>query len=187
MIDSELLPISDGLRTLRALAPEDAVRYAEGTRDPLVKRFGHLPEPEYTPESVDRLARTVAASGLARGDLAILSIVDNADAFLGSLVLFDVTATEAEVGFWLHPDSRGGGHASGGLDLAARLAAGSHLDVLTARTVPGNVASQRGLERSGFQFVEQVEELTPTDEKTTLLRYRRVLAPTAGEHRQPAR
>lgn len=177
MIDAELLPISDGLRALRVLAPEDAVRYAEGTRDSLVKQFGHLPEPEYTPESVDRIARTVAGPSLEQGDLAILSIVDDTDTFLGSLVLFDVTTTGAEVGFWLHPEARGGGHAIGALELAARLAAGSRLEALTARTATTNLASQRGLERSGFHFVEQAEELTPAGERMALLHYRRLLTP----------
>ncbi|MCR3721337.1 MULTISPECIES: GNAT family N-acetyltransferase [Prauserella salsuginis group] len=186
VIDPALLPVSDHLRALRALAPVDAVRYAEGTRDPLVRQFGHLPESEYTPESVDRLARTVVPSGLARGDLAVLSIVDvTDDTFLGSLVLFDVTATEAEVGFWLHPESRRGGHATGALELAAQLAAGSGLDALTARTLTGNVASQRNLERSGFQFVEQVEDRTPAQELVPLLHYRRPLTAPRSRIRDP--
>ena len=178
MLIPQVLPVSDSLRSLRPLATVDAETYANGTQDPLVQRFGHLPEPEYTPELVERLARTVVPAGLEQGDLAVLSIVDPADRFLGSLVLFDVTSTSGEVGFWVHPDARGEGHAGGALALAARLASQSGLRELTARTETGNTASQRNLERSGFHLVDREVGRTPADEQVELLHYRLHLTPT---------
>lgn len=183
MIDSELLPLADSHRTLRPLKTVDAQPYAEGTRDPLVQRYGHLPEPEYTPELVARLAQTVVPAGLDRGDLALLSIVDADDAFLGSLVLFDVTSGSGEVGFWIRPDARGGGHARGALHLGLRLAADSGLEELTARTETDNVASQRNLEGAGFQLVDRSVGRTPAQVEVGLLSYRRPISPLtpAGE------
>ncbi|GAA3167683.1 MULTISPECIES: GNAT family N-acetyltransferase [Streptomyces] len=175
MIDATLLPISDGLRTLRPLSVHDAERYAAGTRDPLVRKYGHLPEPEYTPETVARLAADVVPRGLRTGDLAVLGIADEADAFLGSLVLFDVTDTTAEVGFWLHPDARGRGHSAAALELAAALAARSGLGELTARTATGNLSSQRCLERSGFHRTGVDVDRTPSGARVELAHYRRQL------------
>lgn len=59
-----VLPISDGRRTLRPLCVRDAEDYAAGTRDPQVQTFAHLPEPVYTSESVELAARLAARSGL---------------------------------------------------------------------------------------------------------------------------
>ncbi|MFI9630614.1 GNAT family N-acetyltransferase [Streptomyces sp. NPDC052042] len=175
MIDATLLPISDSLRALRPLSSRDAERYADGTEDPLVQKYGHLPEPEYTPETVARLADDVVPQGIQTGDLAVLSIVDEADTFLGSLVLFGVTDRTAEVGFWLHPDSRGLGHSAAALELAATLAVRSGLSELTARTATSNLSSQRCLERSGFNQTGINVDRTPSGEHIELARYQRRL------------
>src|SRR5690625_6746055 len=87
MLDPTLLPITDGVRSLRLLAEDDTERYIAGTKDPLVQQFGHLPEPEYSSQDVRHLANTVAPSGIERGDLGLLSIIDESGIFLGSLVL----------------------------------------------------------------------------------------------------
>jgi RimJ/RimL family protein N-acetyltransferase len=175
MIDATLLPISDGLRTLRPLSSHDAERYAAGTQDPLVRKYGHLPEPEYTPEIVTHLADDIVPQGLRAGDLAVLSIVDDADTFLGSLVLFDVTDRTAEVGFWLHPDSRGLGHSAAALELAVALGVRSGLSELTARTSTSNLSSQRCLERGGFNRTGTDVDRTPSGERIELAHYRRHL------------
>ncbi|MFB7916038.1 GNAT family N-acetyltransferase [Streptomyces sp. NPDC056061] len=175
MIDATLLPIGDGLRTLRPLSSRDAERYAAGSQDPLVRKYGHLPEPEYTPEAVARLADDVVPRHLRAGDLALLSIVDDAGTFLGSLVLFDVTDSTAEVGFWLHPDSRGLGHSAAALELAAALAVRSGLSEMTARTSTSNSSSRRCLERSGFNRTGIDVGRTPSGEHIELAHYRRHL------------
>ncbi|WP_426936838.1 GNAT family N-acetyltransferase [Brevibacterium sp. LE-L] len=179
MIDSQLLPVTDEKRTLRALQPQDAPRFAEGTRDGLVREFGHLPEPVYTVESVERLAQTVAVSGFKDGSLALLSIVDPDDRFLGSLVVFDITDFSAEVGFWLHPDARGYSHARGALDLASEWAEMCGLKELRARTAPENEASQRNLERSGFALIGRDVDRAPSQVEVEVLHYRR---PLVAEH-----
>src|SRR5699024_12724980 len=98
MLDPTLLPITDGVRSLRLLAEDDAERYIAGTKDTLVQQFGHLPEPEYSSQDVRHLANTVAPSGIERGDLGRLSISDASGICLGSLVLSDCTPTRAAAG-----------------------------------------------------------------------------------------
>lgn len=180
MILARHLPVDDGRRALRPLSPADSSAYAAGTRDPLVQQFAHLPESRYTPESVARLAREDVPAGLARGDLAVLSIVDPDDHFLGSLVLFDVRPTTAEVGFWLRPEARGAGHGSGALALAADLAGRCGFTSLTARTADGNAASGRTLARAGFDVVGRATGRTPAGVDVTLVHHRLDISPTGS-------
>lgn len=172
MLDSSLLPITDGVRSLRLLAAQDTERYLAGTQDPLVQQFGHLPEPEYSQESVTRLVDTEAPEGIERGDLGLLSIVNEADTFLGSLVLFNVTRESAEVGFWLHPEERGSGHALGALNLASAFAKQCGLHELTARTVVDNDASKHVMERAGFQEIARGVDKTPSGQEAPQIYYR---------------
>ena len=179
MLDATTLPITFEDTRLRPLSEQDADAYAAGTKDEAVRRFGHLPEPDYTPESVRRMICGAVAEGLSSGRLAVLALADtDTDRFLGSMVLFDVSATTAEVGFWIHPDARREGHAHRGLELASRFAHTSGLRTLTARTLPENKASQRCLTNAAFSEVERRVGTTPSGEQTELIHYRRDLAPT---------
>ena len=180
MLDATTLPITFENTRLRPLSELDADAYAAGTKDEAVRRFGHLPEPDYTPESVRRMIRDEVAEGLSFGTLAVLALVDaETDRLVGSLVLFDVSSEAAEVGFWIHPDARGAGHARRGLELASRFARNSGLRTLTARTFLENKASQRCLTNAGFREVERAVGTTPAGQCEELFHYRRYLKPTA--------
>ena len=180
MLDATTLPITFEDTRLRPLSELDADAYAAGTKDEAVRRFGHLPEPDYTPESVRRMIREEVAAGLSSGTLAVLALADaETDRFVGSLVVFDVSSEAAEVGFWIHPDARGAGHARRSLELAARFARNSGLRTLTARTLPENEASQRCLTNAGFREVERAVGTTPAGQREELFHYRRDLKPTA--------
>ena len=180
MLDATTLPITFENTRLRPLSELDADAYAAGTKDETVRRFGHLPESDYTPESVRRMIRDEVAEGLSSGTLAVLALVDaETDRFVGSLVLFDVSSETAEVGFWIHPDARGAGHARRGLELASRFARNSGLRTLTARTLLENKASQRCLTSAGFHEVERAVGTTPAGQREELFHYRRALKPTA--------
>ncbi len=177
MLDTTTLPITYEDTRLRSLSELDADTYAAGTRDEAVRRFGHLPEPDYTPDSVRRMIREEVAAGMSSGTLAVLALADaETDRFVGSLVLFDVSSEAAEVGFWIHPDARGEGHARRGLELASRFAHNSGLRTLTARTLPENKASQRCLTTAGFREVERCVGTTPAGQHEELIHYRRDLA-----------
>lgn len=180
MLDATTLPITFENTRLRPLSELDADAYAAGTKDEAVRRFGHLPESDYTPESVRRMIRDEVAEGLSSGTLAVLALADaETDRFVGSLVLFDVSTNSAEVGFWMHPDARGAGHARRGLELASRFARNSGLRTLTARTLLENKASQRCLTNAGFHEIERAVGTTPAGQCEELFHYRRDLKPTA--------
>ena len=170
MLDAALLPLASDRARLRPLRAEDAAAYAEGTADAAVRTYAHLPEPHYTPDSVRTMIVEAVEPGLARGDLAVLAIADPAtDAFVGSLVLFDVTEDGAEVGFWMHPAHRGRGQARAAVDLAAELASGSGLSRLRARTAPGNTASRELLARAGFVEEGRSVGTAPSGEDVELI------------------
>lgn len=183
MIDRTLLPLASTTPAarLRPMRESDAASYADGTTDPDVRRYAHLPEFRYTEASVQEIIAGVVEAGLTRGDLAVLAIADaTTDAFAGSLVIFDVTDDSAEVGFWIHPDHRGRGLAGAALGLAAELASGSGLTTLTARTVPHNVASRRILESAGFLNRGTVRGTAPSGQDVDLVHVERRLDPPTG-------
>lgn len=175
MIDSSLLPLSSDHIRLRPLERKDAEAFAGGSADPLVREYGHLPQPNYTTDSVMKMIREEANPGLERGDLAVLAIADLNDSFAGSLVLFNVTDDEAEVGFWLHPNFRGGGLSRSAVELAAQLAVGSGLDRLFARTAVGNIASQRVLAQADFAEINRSTDIAPSGETLGLVHFQRAL------------
>ena len=180
MLDATNLPITFENTCLRPLSELDADAYAAGTKDGAVRRFAHLPEPDYTPESVRRMIREEVATGLSSGTLAVLALADaETDQFVGSMVLFDVSSEAAEVGFWIHPGARGCGHAGRGLELASRFARTSGLRTLTARTLPENKASQHCLTTAGFRETGRGLGATPAGQREELFHYQRDLIPAA--------
>lgn len=180
MLDQTLLPLTTARVCLRPLRHDDAVAYAEGTDDSLVREFAHLPAAQYTPESVRMMIEELTDPALERGDLAVLTIADPvADTFSGSLVLFDVTAHSAEVGFWIHPASRGTGLGAAALELAAELAGRSGLTLLTARTLPENTASRSVLAHAAFTAGNRTTSTAPSGRQAELITYSRSLERTA--------
>lgn len=178
MLKASLLPLRSDQVVLRAMRPEDAGAYAAGTSDPAVYEYAHLPEPEYTEESILTLIDGTIRDGLASGELAVLTIADPAtDDFAGSLVLFGATSTSIEVGFWMHPDYRGKRMSAAALALAHDFARRSGFTSVTARTAPENTASQRTLDRSGYLRGGSARGTTPSGETADLLHYRRPLEP----------
>lgn len=167
--------MSDGIRTLRVFATQDTGRYLAAVQDPLIQQFGYLPATNHTERSVAQLAETVAPQGITRGDLGLLSIVDDTDTFLGSLVLFNVTRESAEIGVWLLPQERGSGHALGALKLAATFAKQSGLHELTARNVEDNYSSKHVVERAGFEEVARGMDKTPSGQQEPHVQYRLIL------------
>lgn len=171
------LPLDQSGVRLRRLHHDDADAFARGTEDPAVRRFGHLPLPEYTPAVVRAQIDGVIADGLHAGDLAVLAVADPAtDEFLGSLVLFDFRPGRAEVGFWIAPWGRGRGVARGAVQAALELAAAVRISHLDARTSPENDGSVRVLTGAGFRQIGGVRtETTPSGEESELLLFERAV------------
>ena len=147
-----VLPVTDGMVTIRTMSAADAEAYAAGTEDVLVKRFAHLPLDTYTPQIVRTMIDGAVAEGLRDGTLAVLAICDaRSGAFLGSLVFFDITSDDAEIGYWVAPEHRGRAVASQALTLAFDIAGAVGLKRLRAKTVEENPASQKVLLNAGFE------------------------------------
>lgn len=148
------LPISDGAVAVRVMSHADAEAYASGTDDALVRRFAHLPLEKYTPQVVHDLIKGAIADGLRDGTLAVLTISDaSSDSFLGSLVFFDVTSDDAEIGYWVAPEHRGRRVSGRALMLAMEIGRKLGLKKLRARTVQNNPASSKVLLGVGFEQV----------------------------------
>ncbi|TRY18175.1 GNAT family N-acetyltransferase [Tessaracoccus rhinocerotis] len=172
MLDASKLPLANEVARLRELTHADAAAYAAGTEDAAVRAYAHLPAPEYTTESVIEMIDGEVGLGLDRGDLAVLAVAHEAtNEFAGSLVLFDLTDAQAEVGFWVHPASRGRGMSGAALELAARFSQLSGLSKLTARTVIDNAGSQRVLAAAGFELIGSASGTTPSGDVAELLHY----------------
>lgn len=169
MLEHAILPLIGNNATIRPMRHSDAAAYAAGTADAAVRRWGHLPEPEYSPESVAALIDGPIRDGSERGTLAVLTIADPAtDAFAGSLVLFDVTEKSAELGFWLLPEHRGTGRGRAAIALAIEFARRSGLGRLTAQTALDNAASQHTLTRAGFIATGAAKDFTPAGQEIEL-------------------
>lgn len=169
------LPVESRGVVIRQLRHGDAVGFARGTEDPAVQQYGQLPLRHYTPAIVREQIDGVIADGLADGTLAVLAVADaGSDEFLGSIVLFDVREDCAEVGFWLSPEARGTGAASGALRAVVALAANLGLARLDAHAAPENGGSRRVLERAGFTQRGQAHEReTPSGAVIPVLPYER--------------
>jgi ribosomal-protein-alanine N-acetyltransferase len=170
----DALPVAHDRVLLRPLAERDAEAYASGSADDAVRRFAHLPLPEYTAETVRALVRTEVRAGLENDTTAVLAIADADDnAFLGSLVLFDITADTAEVDFWLTRDARGHGVATCALGAAGDVGRRLGLRTLTARAATDNTASHRTLAAAGLRpDGEPRETVTPSGLRAVTQQYR---------------
>ena len=172
-----VLPVSNDDVTIRAMLAADAEAYAAGTTDALVKRFAHLPLDTYTPQIVRTMIDGVIADGLRDGTLAVLAIGDaRSNRFLGSLVFFDITEDDAEIGYWVAPAHRGRNVAVRALALAIDIAGALGLKRLRAKTVEDNPPSQRVLLKAGFEPSGDVRpELLPSGKTRISVTYRRDL------------
>ena len=147
----DLPPLSDGVVALRPLGPSDAEEVAT---------LRALPEVAATtvggtdPARSARMCAEAAGEWLA-GQVARMTIRDApTGAFAGELGLFQLEPLtgQAMIGYDLAPAWRGRGYATRAVRLVARWAFESvGLVRLIAGAAPDNVASQRVLERAGFQ------------------------------------
>ncbi|MFJ6195325.1 GNAT family N-acetyltransferase [Micromonospora sp. NPDC092111] len=145
--------LTDGVVTLRRLAPEDT--------DPLY-RLHTLPEvvavrARPVPPTRAAIARrcAVAESDWLAGGSADFALLDAATGALagGCALVYDEPATgQAMLGYSLLPEARGRGLTTRAVRLLAGWAFGTAgLARLWAGTAPQNAASQRVLERAGFR------------------------------------
>lgn len=141
----------DGFR-LRPVREDDAPRIQEGTAEPGAERWlGHKPAPYAMDDARAYVQRRREHEATGQAMTWAIADADN-DRILGTVVWFDwVPEVTCELGFWLHPDARGRGLATG----ASRLALDHLFDTVGVRRVRAsaateNTASRAVLERVGF-------------------------------------
>jgi RimJ/RimL family protein N-acetyltransferase len=139
---------------LRRVEDGDISWITEACNDPDITRFIEgMPSPYMEADARSFLERV--RSGWEAGSRAAFVIADDAARGLGVITLhFDANdSTLSEVGYWLRPEGRGRGAATA----AVRLVAGWAFEVMSIQrlqltTAPGNIASQRVADRTGFTF-----------------------------------
>jgi RimJ/RimL family protein N-acetyltransferase len=152
------LPRITGERVvLRQLRDADAPRIVEACSDELTSHWlTQMPSPYREQDALDWLEHT--REQRARGAALTWAIGDpGSDRLLGIVTAFGLDDdSDAEIGYWAHPDARGRGVVTEACRLVVRHAfvpqddGGLGLHRLRALAAEGNVASQRVIEQSGF-------------------------------------
>ena len=137
-----------GIR-VRRFRDADAAPFADATHDAEIVAHSGLPR-RHTPDSARDLLRMYNAAD----EFLQVAIADaETDAFLGTVILFNVARHEArcEVGFWLHPDARGRGAASAAVALVCDWAMREWgIERFDAHSDIDNPGAHAVLERNGF-------------------------------------
>ena len=144
-------PLTDGVVVLRRWAESDIGCVEEASRE------GRIPEGTTVP------ANFTVAEGLAwierqwarvdNGTGLSQAVADaGSNEALGAVVLMSRQPGTAEIGYWLIERARGRDLGSRAVALVAQWAATeARLERVEALVEPGNIASQRVLEKAGFQ------------------------------------
>ncbi|GIJ19710.1 GNAT family N-acetyltransferase [Micromonospora lutea] len=145
--------LTDGVVVLRRLGPEDVDETYRLHTEPSVVATRVPPEPP-TRDWAERRCHDAESHWLT-GIAAAVTILDAASGgFVGGCALLPdrLDTGQAMLGYSLLPQWRGHGYATRAVGLLARWGFDQvGLARLWAGTLPGNVASQRVLERSGFR------------------------------------
>ncbi len=155
--------LTDGVVRLRRLTLADTADYLAMRNLPDIMRYSVPPEPSTFEEAEER-CRTAGANWLA-GTGAEIAILDAATgAFAGDIQLSGVIPPlgQAMTGYSVLPEFRGRGFAARAVDLLVGWAfEHTPLARIIAGTSPGNIASQRVLERAGFTREALLRGLLP--------------------------
>lgn len=141
----------DGPFVARRLEDQDVPIVAPAFRDP--GTGGEAGMPPLDEDELRAVMRDLIPDLRARGVLFPYVIEDTTDgAILGGVTLrhFDPMRGVIEVGYWLFPHARGHGLATRAVQAVAREAFASGLWRIEANVRVGNDASERVLERAGF-------------------------------------
>lgn len=140
---------------LRPLVPADAELLHELDSDPEVRRYVHAGPPDLVRIRDEILPRMTAETG--RDDRGFWAAEEKpARAFVGWFHLRSDAGGDAELGFRLRRPAWGRGLATeGARALASKALAMPETERVVAVTLVGNRASQRVLEKVGFERVEE--------------------------------
>lgn len=132
--------------TLHAATPDDADFVAEHWNRPRIRRFTN----QHDPQTADEIREWLTEE---QDDFVDFLACRDGDpvGFAWAFNVDDVTG-HAEIGYWICADARGQGYATETVDLLAEWAFHDRqLHRLQARVFAGNDASERVLEKTGFE------------------------------------
>ena len=136
---------------LRPWRVQDAPALLEACQDPEIARWVTIPQP-YTAADADAFIESTRAMWRG-GTGAAFAIVDGStDRLLGAVTRFGPDGHQATFGCWLVPEARGRGVGTRSLrGLAEWTFATTAVVRIDVFIMVGNVASERMVERAGFQ------------------------------------
>jgi RimJ/RimL family protein N-acetyltransferase len=136
---------------LRRWARDDLDCVEEATQDPDIPKGTTVPA-TYTPgEGLAWIERQWSRHDEGTGLSQAIAEADSNEA-VGAAVLMARKPGTVEIGYWLIPRARGRGFGSRAVGLLARWAVTeAQLARVEALVMPDNIASQRVLEKTGFQ------------------------------------
>ncbi len=136
---------------LRPWRPEDAPTVLAVCQDPEIARWVTIAQP-FLPTDADALIRDAMAMWRDGTGAAFAIVEAGTDRLLGAVTRFGPDGHQATFGLWLAPDARGRGVGTRSLRLVSDWTLATteaiRLDVFI---MVGNEASERMVERAGFQ------------------------------------
>jgi RimJ/RimL family protein N-acetyltransferase len=148
-------PFEVGAYTLRPWGADDIAWVFDACQDPEIQRWTKIPVPYTARDAVALYELSHNARVAGTGAPMAIAVTETGE-LLGATGLADVDwlKRRAEVGYWLARDARGRGVMTTVLPGVARWAHDVlKLSEVIARVAAGNIASERVLERCGFQRV----------------------------------
>jgi RimJ/RimL family protein N-acetyltransferase len=172
--------LTDGTITLRPWRADDADAVYRACQDPDIQRWTQVPVP-YTRADAEGFVNELAPAAWRDGTGVVFAVVDASDALLASIgvVGIDRPNRSCEIGYWVAPDARRRGVASGATALLSAWV-GEAFDVEHAElyTAPDNHGSQAVAARAGFRLVGEAERAF-RGEHTRMLKHVRDVAVVA--------
>ena len=141
-------PLEDELVRLRPWVDEDIPAIVAACNDPEIVRWTTIPTPYSEEDAREWLSRcrTAWAEGAAP-----LAVVDRASGQLAAAITLWLHGKVGELGYWAAPAFRGRGYVPRAVRLLCTWGFDElELPRMQLGTFPGNVASERVAEKSGF-------------------------------------
>jgi len=145
--------LSDGSLVLRPWRLEDVGRVAEICVDPEIGRWTTVPSPYNDEHARTWIEQTIRNWDAREGEAAFAVTDAESGEVLGAIGLrpFENRARGGSIGYWVAPDARGRGVATGALRLVSEWALRElGLPRVELVTLPGNEPSQRVAEKAGY-------------------------------------
>ena len=145
-------PLTDGAVVLRRWTESDIGCVEEASRDPSIPEGTTVPATFTVAEGLAWIERQWGRADNSEGLSQAIADARSGEALGAAVLMFRRQPLTAEIGYWLVERARGRGLGSRAVALLARWAVtDAGLARVEALVEPGNIASQRVLEKAGFR------------------------------------